>query len=73
MDALLSYHDLGRCSHLGSLDAVWKVVEVLQDTALCNMIGTEDCIIFPQEMVAPLIEEYEEVSSTLTSGSWVVR
>lgn len=59
-ERLLTWHDLNRCFFLGSLDPVWKIVELMEDTVLCNMLGTEDCVVLPHEMVAPLLSQYEE-------------
>jgi len=67
MRTKLTWQDLGRCFFLGSHDPVWVVKEVLETTALCNMVGTEDFVVLPHDMVIPLLEEYEEYWSTVYS------
>jgi len=61
----MGYNDLGRCFHLGSHDPVWKVVEVYDTEAACQMIGTDDFVILPHEMVVPLLDEYDEYWSQI--------
>lgn len=56
----LSYHDLNRYFYLGSSEPIWKVVEIMDETCLCMMVGTNDCAVLSQHMVAPLLEEYDE-------------
>ena len=56
----LGINDLGRCFHFGSMDALWKVIELLDGAALCEMVGTDDCIKLSQDTVLPLLDEYEE-------------
>ncbi len=56
----LSWHDLNRCFQLGFTPPVWKVLEIMEDDCLCSMVGTDDCAVLPQAIVAPLIEEYEQ-------------
>ena len=57
---LLNWHDLNRCFHLGTTGPVWKVVELMDETCLCNMVGTEDCAVLPQGMVAQLLRDYDD-------------
>lgn len=60
MTSRVTFHYLGRCFHLGSRVAVWKVSEIKDETILCQMIGTEDLVVLPHETVLELIEEYED-------------
>ena len=56
----MTWHDLNRFFHLGTVECIWKVVEVMEETALCNMVGTDDCVVLHHQMLVPLLREYEE-------------
>ncbi len=59
---------LNRFFHFGSPEPLWKVVEIINDMCLCNMIGTNDCAMLPQKKVSLIIEEYEESFDDSESG-----
>lgn len=58
-DCWLTLLDIGKPFHLGVSTATWRVTDIMESHALCNMVGTDDFIRLPQEKVAELIADYE--------------
>lgn len=61
----MNSEDIGSYFYFGSTYLKWIVIGVTNDnTCLCMMIGTDDCAIFSQHMIMPLINEYKEYWKT---------
>jgi hypothetical protein len=67
----LCHQDINKCFHLGTVEVLWKVIELIENNCLCNMMGSNDYIILPQHMVALLLEEYDEYYAEEHTG-WFV-
>ena len=65
MQRTLSWLDLKRFFHLGTIDCLWQVVEIFDNEAMCNMVGTDDHVVLPQGLVKELCEDYDDYWSAV--------